>query len=109
MFGAVEGADDIPLAIFGAHMRGQPLNPALARLSARFLAVGRTAPDYRMIALPASRVTCPMFGGPDLENLYVTTARIMLTPEELAGEPLAGSVFVLDAGVAGLPEAAFPG
>lgn len=63
----------------------------------------------RMIALPASRVTCPMFGGPDLKTLYVTTAKIMLTPEELTREPLAGALFAIDAGVTGLPEAAFPG
>lgn len=74
--------------------------------------VTRFAPDGsvdRMISLPASRVTCPMFGGPDFRTLYVTTARIMLTPDELAAEPLAGAVFALDVGVAGLPEAAFPG
>lgn len=65
-------------------------------------------PD-RMIELPVSRPTCPMFGGPDLRTLYVTSAKIMLSPEELAREPLAGALFVLDAGVAGLPEAAFPG
>lgn len=63
----------------------------------------------RMIALPASRVTCPMFGGPDFKTLYVTTAKIMLSPEELTREPLAGALFALDAGVAGLPEAAYPG
>mgnify|MGYP003625686409 FL=1 len=63
----------------------------------------------RMIALPVSPVTCPMFGGPDLATLYVTTAKIMLSPEELAHEPLAGALFAIDAGVAGLPEAAFPG
>jgi sugar lactone lactonase YvrE len=73
--------------------------------------VTRLTPDGavdRMIALPASRVTCPMFGGADLRTLYVTTARIMLTPEQLAAEPLAGAIFALDVGVAGLPEAAFP-
>ncbi|MBO22276.1 MAG: hypothetical protein CMM26_07900 [Rhodospirillaceae bacterium] len=74
--------------------------------------VTRLTPDGdvdRMISLPASRVTCPMFGGEDLGTLYVTTARIMLTAEELAREPLAGSVFALDAGVVGLREASFPG
>lgn len=74
--------------------------------------VTRFAPDGsadRMIALPVSRPTCPMFGGPDLRTLYVTSAKIMLSPEELAAEPLAGALFALDVGVAGLPEAAFPG
>jgi sugar lactone lactonase YvrE len=74
--------------------------------------VTRLAPDGtvdRMIALPASRVTCPMFGGPDLRTLYVTTAKIMLTPEQRAAEPLAGAIFALDVGFVGLPEAAFPG
>ena len=74
--------------------------------------VTRLAPDGtvdRMIALPVSRVTCPMFGGPDLATLYVTTAKIMLSPEELAREPLAGALFAIDAGVAGPPEAAYPG
>lgn len=74
--------------------------------------VTRFAPDGRedrMIAMPVSRPTCPMFGGPDLRTLYVTSAKIMLSPEELAREPLAGALFALDVGVAGLPEAAFPG
>jgi L-arabinonolactonase len=62
-----------------------------------------------MISLPVSRPTCPMFGGPDLRTLYVTSAKIMLSPEELAVEPLAGALFALDVGMAGLPEAEFPG
>lgn len=72
----------------------------------------RYAPDGtvdRMIALPVSRPTCPMFGGPDLRTLYLTSAAIMLTPEQRAAEPLAGALFALDVGVAGLPEAEFPG
>lgn len=74
--------------------------------------VTRLTPDGdvdRMIALPVSRVTCPMFGGPDLATLYVTSAKIMLRPDELLLEPLAGALFAIDAGVAGLPEASFPG
>ncbi|MBO6784021.1 MAG: SMP-30/gluconolactonase/LRE family protein [Alphaproteobacteria bacterium] len=74
--------------------------------------VTRFTPDGeedRSVMLPVSRPTCPMFGGPDLKTLYVTSAKIMLTPEELATEPLAGALFALDVGAAGLPEAAFPG
>lgn len=55
----LETADEITLALFGAHMRGQPLNPALVRLGARFVATGRTASSYRMIALPGGRVERP--------------------------------------------------
>jgi allophanate hydrolase len=42
-----------PLVVVGAHLLGGPLNPALLALGARFLRVVRTAPVYRMIALPA--------------------------------------------------------
>ena len=44
-----------PLVVVGAHMLGGPLNPALLALGARFLRVIRTAPVYRMIALPAMK------------------------------------------------------
>jgi allophanate hydrolase len=40
------------LAVFGAHLRGQPLNHELIRLGARFAGEIRTAPEYRMVALP---------------------------------------------------------
>jgi len=36
------------LAIAGAHLRGQPLNPQLLERGARFLAEARTAPAYRL-------------------------------------------------------------
>ncbi|NKI45315.1 allophanate hydrolase [Streptomyces physcomitrii] len=39
------------LAVFGAHLRGQPLNPQLTALGARFAGELRTAPDYRLFAL----------------------------------------------------------
>jgi sugar lactone lactonase YvrE len=59
--------------------------------------------------MPVTRPTCPMFGGPDLATLFVTSAAIMMTPEQAAAEPLAGALFALDVGVAGLAEAAWPG
>ncbi|MCW2936773.1 MAG: hypothetical protein JWM19_7735, partial [Actinomycetia bacterium] len=43
------------------------------------------------------------FGGPDLADLYVTTARIDLTPEQLAAQPLAGRLLHLRPGPVGLP------
>lgn len=55
------------------------------------------------IAVPATRVTSCCFAGPDLRDLYVTTARRGLPPERLAREPLAGSIFRCRPAVAGQP------
>jgi D-xylonolactonase len=56
------------------------------------------------VALPALDVTNVCFGGPRLDRLFVSTARVGLSPERLATEPLAGSVFeVLGHGTSGLP------
>ncbi len=40
------------LVVFGAHLRGQPLNPQLTALGARYSGDGSTAPEYRMVAIP---------------------------------------------------------
>lgn len=63
----------------------------------------------RIVELPVSRVTMCAFGGPDLRTLYITTAREGMTAEELAREPLAGGLFVVEPGVQGLPEPVFKG
>ncbi len=44
----------VPLAVVGAHLRGQPLNPQLVELGARFVSAERTAPLYRLYALAGS-------------------------------------------------------
>lgn len=49
------------------------------------------------ILLPVSKVTSCVFGGKDLTDLYVTTARLGLSDEELHEQPLAGSLFVIRA------------
>lgn len=70
----------------------------------------RRTPDGRIdrvIDLPVSNPTCCCFGGKDLDTLYISTARQRMTPEQLAREPLAGSVFAARPGVCGLPEARF--
>jgi sugar lactone lactonase YvrE len=53
------------------------------------------------VELPAQRVTSCTFGGADLSTLYLTSARAGLSEEALARQPHAGSLFALDAGVAG--------
>ncbi|SFF85371.1 Sugar lactone lactonase YvrE [Novosphingobium sp. CF614] len=53
------------------------------------------------VALPCARVTKLAFGGPDLTTAFVTTARIGLDSNALAGQPLAGSLFQFDAPVRG--------
>lgn len=56
------------------------------------------------IKLPASRITSCCFGGDDLNNLFITSARVGLSPEELKEQPLAGAVFVVE----NLPFKGFP-
>jgi sugar lactone lactonase YvrE len=72
-------------------------------------AVHRYTPDGRLdgrVELPVTQVTACTFGGPGLDQLYITTSRLGLDP---AAEPEAGAVFRADVGVIGLPTAAFAG
>ncbi len=55
----------------------------------------------RDIRLPVTLVTSVAFGGPDLSDLYITTARHRLTPQEHARQTHAGSVFVCRPGPIG--------
>lgn len=66
--------------------------------------------ELQRLPVPATHATCPAFGGPGWAQLFVTSARQGLTPEQLAREPAAGGVFALAApdGVwQGLPERRF--
>lgn len=59
----------------------------------------------RIVRLPVPRVTACAFAGPDLTDLYITTARV-----GLASPPaLAGSVFVVPGAGKGLAQPAFAG
>lgn len=72
----------------------------------------RYAPDGsvdRVITLPVQKPTSCAFGGPDLRRLYVTSARWDLAPSDLAAQPWAGGVLVMQVDVAGLPAARFAG
>jgi len=67
-------------------------------------AVQRFAPDGRLlqrVALPCSNVTKLAFGGSDGCTAFITTARLHLSAEQLAAQPLAGGLFAFHAAVAG--------
>jgi sugar lactone lactonase YvrE len=49
----------------------------------------------RLVELPVPRPTSCAFGGARLDTLYVTSARLGLTAQQLATFPLSGSVFAL--------------
>jgi len=61
------------------------------------------------IPLPVTHPTSCIFGGENLDQLYVTTSRWRLSEKELAEQPLAGRLLVLDVGRTGLPETQFAG
>lgn len=58
----------------------------------------------RRVKLPVSQPSCVAFGGPDLNLLMITTARVELTAEQISSEPLAGALLVYQVDVTGLPE-----
>jgi sugar lactone lactonase YvrE len=55
----------------------------------------KTAKKLQELFLPVSKVTSCTFGGENLEDLYITTARIGLTDQEISEQPLAGATFVV--------------
>lgn len=59
------------------------------------------------IELPAQHVSSCVFGGPNLEVLYITTSRLGLDEETLARQPLAGGLFCAKPGVQGTPTDTF--
>ena len=74
--------------------------------------VRRFSPEgerLEQIDLPVQRPTSCAFGGPDLDRLYVTSARTGLDEKELAMQPYAGGLFLLSAGVGGVAEVPFAG
>lgn len=63
----------------------------------------------RRIKLPVSRVTSCAFGGPGLDELYVTTAWSRLDDSARRAQPVAGGLFRVEPGVKGVPTFAFAG
>jgi sugar lactone lactonase YvrE len=59
-----------------------------------------------VVEVPAKKVTACTFGGPHLDQLFITTSREGLEP---GADPLAGSLFRAVVGVRGLPVREFAG
>jgi sugar lactone lactonase YvrE len=67
-------------------------------------AIRRYTPDGRLdrtIALPVTQPTKCAFGGPDLSDLYITSAQHSLSAQARAAQPHAGSLFCCRPGVKG--------
>lgn len=54
------------------------------------------------VGLPCSQVTSCAFGGHDFTTLYITTAAIGLSAQQLEREPLAGGLFAVKMPIAGV-------
>ncbi|MBE2225513.1 MAG: SMP-30/gluconolactonase/LRE family protein [Anaerolineae bacterium] len=63
----------------------------------------------QVIPMPVPNITSCTFAGPELDTLYITTARLHMDEAALAKYPLAGSFFSCKPGVKGLPTTLFAG
>jgi len=74
--------------------------------------VTRYSPEGKVmevIPMPVPNITSCTFAGPDLDTMYITTARHLLNEEGLRKYPLSGSLFSCKPGVTGLPTPLFAG
>jgi D-xylonolactonase len=84
--------------IWGCHFNGSRIT--------RYSPAGEI---LQVIPMPVPHVTSCTFAGPELDTLYITTARLDLSEADLAKYPLAGSLFSCKPGVKGLPTPFFAG
>jgi sugar lactone lactonase YvrE len=104
LFAAVPAADGMPDGlivdaegyIWNAHWAGWRIT--------------RYRPDGsidRVLPMPCVTATCMGFGGPDLENLYITSAIMGLQPEDLERSLAPGGLFVIRRAGRGIEEGIF--
>ncbi|WP_394777626.1 SMP-30/gluconolactonase/LRE family protein [Undibacterium sp.] len=73
----------------------------------RYTSDGR---EDRVLPVPTSQPSCVCLGGPQFDELFVTTARDWLSEEKLAAQPQAGGLFHTQLQhIRGLPESRFAG
>ena len=82
---------------FIVHKNKLPINPKTGKL-------------LETITVPhANLVTSCAFGGPDLSELFITTATVDLNEEQKRSQTLAGSLFRVQLDVKGVPAFRFKG
>ena len=62
-----------------------------------------------VISMPVPNITSCTFAGADLDTLYITTARHLLSEADVGKYPLSGSLFSCKSSVRGLPTPFFAG
>jgi sugar lactone lactonase YvrE len=107
--GTLNDGEDFARTPKGVHPDGSCVDAQGGLWNAQWGAsqVVRYTPDGRIetvLKLPCSQPSCIAFGGPDLDHIFITTARVDLSAEALASEPLAGDVLVYKTGYRGLRE-----
>jgi sugar lactone lactonase YvrE len=63
----------------------------------------------RVLKVPVPRPTSVCFGGPRMDQLFITSASDGLSADQLREAPLSGSLFVCEPGVKGLLDAEYNG
>lgn len=72
--------------------------------------ITRYSPDGkvdRVIPMPFATATCMGFGGPSLDDLYITSATLGLSPDDLAKSQAPGGLFVIRKAGKGIEEGVF--
>ena len=69
----------------------------------------RTGQPVGVVHVPAAQVTSCAFGGPNLDELYITSAWIGLNDEAKSLQPLAGGIFMARPGARGVPAVPYAG
>ena len=68
-----------------------------------------TGKRLQTIQLPVTQVSSCVFGGPDLNDLYISTSRLGLDEDALKKQPVAGGLFRIRPGVRGTETFEFAG
>lgn len=61
----------------------------------------------QVVNVPVPKVTSCAFGGAKLDQLFITTASVEMSTDELDKYPLSGGLFIAEAGVSGIPAFSF--
>jgi L-arabinonolactonase len=76
---------------------------------ARVVRYGPDGVETERVEVPTVQPSCVALGGPELDTLYITSARVDLDAVALKNDTHAGGVFVATPGRRGLPEPEFQG